>query len=198
MTYMYVPGKFSMIFQNEIRIKHIVVTLCISMSRLPNWCEKLASNQFICLSHINVREIHLRSRRIKKCVSFCIILCQPLSHRRNQQHFFQLGCRLTRSVETLYWAVYGYSPPYYADVVVSEHYIQEGNKTVAVNNYHHLTEKVGHTIFAVYYITGIIIMVNMLIAMMSTSFSNVQVNQTLTLVLLLCPDIYGVKDLLDQ
>lgn len=83
---------------------------------------------------------------------------------------------LTRSLETLYWAIYGYSPPYFADIIISEHYIRIGNVTRATANEHNLTQCVGHTLFALYYITGIIILINMLIAMMSTSFSKVQQN----------------------
>lgn len=83
---------------------------------------------------------------------------------------------IVMAFHTLYWSIYGYSPPAFADVVTSEHHIRVGNQTQMVVNDHHFTAVVGHTMFALYYIVGIIVMINMLIAMLSTSFSTVQVN----------------------
>lgn len=75
---------------------------------------------------------------------------------------------LPQSFYTLYWAIYGYSPPMYADIVLS-------NRSVKAGVDHRLTEVVGKAMFALYYVIGIIILINLLIAMTSNSFSNVWV-----------------------
>jgi len=80
------------------------------------------------------------------------------------------------ALKTEFWALYGYSPPNYADLVIGEHIRHIGNQTVVVVNKHKLTESVGYLLFGLYNISAIIVLLNMLIAMMSTSFMNVQEN----------------------
>lgn len=82
---------------------------------------------------------------------------------------------LQSTIKTQFWALYGYSPPQFADVVIAEEIQHVGNETVVVVNKHKFTESVGYIMFGVYNVTAIIILLNMLIAMMSTSFMNVQV-----------------------
>ena len=76
--------------------------------------------------------------------------------------------RLPRSFYTLYWAIYGYSPPFFADIVLSDRSVKAGVD-------HRFTEFVGQMLFALYYAIGIIILINLLIAMTSNSFSYVWV-----------------------
>ena len=80
------------------------------------------------------------------------------------------------TLKTQFWALYGYSPPQYADVVIQEQVRHVGNTTVLVVNKHKFTEGCGYILFGIYNVVAIIILLNMLIAMMSTSFMNVQDN----------------------
>ena len=84
---------------------------------------------------------------------------------------------ITRGFITLYWAIYGYTPPNYADVIVPDKVVVMGETQVFVPHQHRLTELVGHSVFIIYYVAGVIILINLLIAMMSTSYSNVEENR---------------------
>ncbi len=79
------------------------------------------------------------------------------------------------TIKTQFWALFGYSPPDYADVVITEQVVTVGNHTEVIINKHKFTEGLGLIIFGTYNVAACIILVNMLIAMMSTSFMNVQV-----------------------
>ena len=82
-----------------------------------------------------------------------------------------------RSFITLYWAIYGYTPPNYADVIVPDRSVVVDGAKISIPNEHRLTELVGHSLYVIYYVAGVIILINLLIAMMSTSYSNVECNR---------------------
>ena len=79
------------------------------------------------------------------------------------------------ALTTIYWAFFGFSPQTSADVVLPEYTVRldaERNRTVY--NQHRFTELVGYFIFGLFFFTCFILFINMLIAMMSDSFSAVQ------------------------
>ncbi len=47
--------------------------------------------------------------------------------------------------------------------------------TRKVDNGHYFTSSIGHLVFVVFHVIGIVTLVNMLIAMMSTSYAHVEV-----------------------
>lgn len=75
----------------------------------------------------------------------------------------------------LFWALYGYSPPEYGNLVLAEHVETVGNNTIVYVNKHSFTQTVGYTMLTIYNIIAIIILVNVFIAMMSNSFMAVEV-----------------------
>lgn len=80
------------------------------------------------------------------------------------------------TISSMFWALFGYSPPEFADIVVSEQKFHFHNQTLIHINEHKFTEFVGYMLYGAYNITAIIILLNLLIAMMSTSFIIVQEN----------------------
>lgn len=83
---------------------------------------------------------------------------------------------LENTMSSLYWALYGYGGPYYADLVVGEYMEMQGNETLVSYNHHKLTERAGRTMYAVYHIAGFVILLNMLIAVMTASLTAIQEN----------------------
>ena len=84
---------------------------------------------------------------------------------------------VTKAFVALYWAIYGYGDPKSeASFVISQEISRFNNITEVAYNHHHFTEAVGQVMFAFYHIICIIMLINMLIAMMSSTFLNVQRN----------------------
>lgn len=70
---------------------------------------------------------------------------------------------------TLFWALFGLAQPDDPTIPNSELY----------GNGHQLTSFVGHILFMVYFVVMGLVMLNMLIAMMSNSFQEIEVSQVL-------------------
>ena len=83
-------------------------------------------------------------------------------------------------MNNLFWSLFGYSPPQYADVIVSEQVYRIHNKTIVYVNKHNFTEATGYMLYSIYNVASIVILLNLLIAMMSTSFILVQVKHYIT------------------
>ena len=89
--------------------------------------------------------------------------------------------RLEESFQTLYWALFGYSPPVFADIVVSDVVTKVNNMTVIHPNHHRLTELFGQTMFAIYNVVAIVILLNLLIGLLGNTFNEVKVSMNLGL-----------------
>lgn len=88
---------------------------------------------------------------------------------------------MEEAFHTLYWALYGYSPPNFADVVVSNAKMVIQNQTVYVANDHRFTEIAGKFMYAIYNVIAIVILLNLLIGILSTTFAQVQVSAILSI-----------------
>ncbi|KAI0225455.1 Short transient receptor potential channel 4 [Lamellibrachia satsuma] len=86
---------------------------------------------------------------------------------------------LRRSFYTVSWSIFGQSPPEYTRIVLPYKIITEGNVTRKVDNGHYFTSAVGHLVFLVFHVIGILTLINMLIAMMSNSYAKVEENAEL-------------------
>lgn len=75
---------------------------------------------------------------------------------------------------TLYWSLYGIENLNNNDVIVPEFSVQIDNETVTVYNNHRPTEIIGYTLYGIASFFCIVIMLNMLIAVMTSSLSAVQ------------------------
>ncbi|XP_043231293.1 short transient receptor potential channel 4-like [Amphibalanus amphitrite] len=75
------------------------------------------------------------------------------------------------SVRTLFWALFGMTSLESVQVVVEN--LPGGTEQLPVINKHNFTEAVGYTLFAVFHVLCVVILMNMLIAVMSDSFENV-------------------------
>lgn len=77
--------------------------------------------------------------------------------------------RLKATFKSLFWAIFGMGEPDYAQVIVSS----EGNESEAEE--HFFTEGVGYTLWGLYHLITVVILLNMVIAMMTESYQRVQV-----------------------
>lgn len=75
------------------------------------------------------------------------------------------------SVRSLFWSLFGMTSLDAVGVVVEN--LPGGTKDLPIINKHNFTEAVGYTLFAVFHVLCVIILMNMLIAVMSDSFENV-------------------------
>ncbi|CAH1777259.1 unnamed protein product [Owenia fusiformis] len=81
--------------------------------------------------------------------------------------------RFYKSLATLFWALFGFAEPGYANVIVGNVY----NETMTTKmNYHTFTEMMGLILFGMYQILVVIVVVNMLIAMMSNTLNRIEEN----------------------
>ncbi|XP_013790468.1 short transient receptor potential channel 5-like [Limulus polyphemus] len=86
-------------------------------------------------------------------------------HKKAQLSSF---VRFDYSVKTLFWALFGMSPVEAADVIISN--LETGGKTIR----HHLfTEGVGHFLYSLYHLIIGIALINVLIAILTTSYQDV-------------------------
>ena len=88
------------------------------------------------------------------------------------------NCKLSfqETIKTLFWDIFGYGDPEHADVVVTNQ-CPEPNPCYNTSE-HQFTEAVGFSIYGMYHIIVIIILLNMLIALMSNTFSRIKVTVT--------------------
>ncbi|XP_037071610.1 short transient receptor potential channel 4-like [Pollicipes pollicipes] len=75
------------------------------------------------------------------------------------------------SVRTLFWALFGMAPLEAVQVVVEN--LPGGSPELPIINKHNFTEAVGYTLFAVFHVLCVVILMNMLIAVMSDTFEHV-------------------------
>ncbi|CAN7940299.1 unnamed protein product, partial [Ixodes hexagonus] len=78
---------------------------------------------------------------------------------------------LGRTLKYLFWAVYELGQPEYADIVVAGD--ARGSGKVVT---HDFTEFVGYSLWALYHVITVVVLLNVLIAMMTNSFQRVQGN----------------------
>ena len=83
-------------------------------------------------------------------------------------------------METLYWDMFGYGDVDAANLVVHNACPSPNETMVCYQNTssHSITEGTGYTLYALYHIVAIIVLVNALIALMSNTLSRVQVRET--------------------
>lgn len=72
-------------------------------------------------------------------------------------------CSLEESFKTLFWAIFGLSEV----------------RSVVVNNGHKFIENTGYVLYGVYNVTMVIVLLNMLIAMINSSFQEIEVRHQL-------------------
>lgn len=72
--------------------------------------------------------------------------------------------RLEESFKTLFWAIFGLSEV----------------KSVVINNGHKFIENIGYVLYGVYNVTMVIVLLNMLIAMINSSFQEIEVRPSNT------------------
>lgn len=68
-------------------------------------------------------------------------------------------CSLEESFKTLFWAIFGLSEV----------------RSVVINNGHKFIENTGYVLYGVYNVTMVIVLLNMLIAMINSSFQEIEV-----------------------
>lgn len=68
---------------------------------------------------------------------------------------------LEESFKTLFWAIFGLSEV----------------RSVVINNGHKFIENIGYVLYGVYNVTMVIVLLNMLIAMINSSFQEIEVCQ---------------------
>lgn len=68
-------------------------------------------------------------------------------------------CSLEESFKTLFWAIFGLSEV----------------RSVVVNNGHKFIENTGYVLYGIYNVTMVIVLLNMLIAMINSSFQEIEV-----------------------
>lgn len=73
--------------------------------------------------------------------------------------FHLCACSLEESFKTLFWAIFGLSEV----------------KSVVINNGHKFIENIGYVLYGVYNVTMVIVLLNMLIAMINSSFQEIEV-----------------------
>lgn len=71
----------------------------------------------------------------------------------------RFSCSVEESFKTLFWAIFGLSEV----------------KSVIVNNGHKFIENTGYVLYGVYNVTVVIVLLNMLIAMINSSFQEIEV-----------------------
>ena len=81
-------------------------------------------------------------------------------------------CSLGHTLKSLFWGVYGMGSPEYADLVVTQN-IASSERI----RKHYFSEIVGYSLWALFHIFTVIVLLNMLIAMMSDSFQRIQVSR---------------------
>lgn len=83
----------------------------------------------------------------------CYILCGIYLCSSYKSHSIE------ESFKTLFWAIFGLSEV----------------KSVVVNNGHKFIENTGYVLYGVYNVTMVIVLLNMLIAMINSSFQEIEV-----------------------
>ncbi|CAH1777258.1 unnamed protein product [Owenia fusiformis] len=79
----------------------------------------------------------------------------------------------SNTFRTLFWNLFGYGEPEYADIVVTNTF---NNTLIVPMRKHHFTEGVGYLLYAGYHVIVVTVLLNMLIAMMSNSLNEIQEN----------------------
>ena len=84
-------------------------------------------------------------------------------------------CSFQATCKSLFWSLFGVVPMEAADVVINEYKKEIGNETVTVQNKHKVTEGIGFFLYGFYEVVTMIILLNLLIAMMSNTYTKIEV-----------------------
>lgn len=97
---------------------------------------------------------------------YCIKMVTGNLYNKNIQRFFSNICMCSispfsveESFKTLFWAIFGLSEV----------------KSVVINYKHKFIENIGYVLYGVYNVTMVIVLLNMLIAMINSSFQEIEV-----------------------
>lgn len=100
----------------------------------------------------------------------CIKLITGNFYNKNIQLFFNNVCMcpispfsVEESFKTLFWAIFGLSEV----------------KSVVINYKHKFIENIGYVLYGVYNVTMVIVLLNMLIAMINSSFQEIEVKKSI-------------------
>ncbi len=93
---------------------------------------------------------------------------------RHDKITFSIYFSLRNSYKTLFWTLFNYGDPDHADIVVDNTKVSSINGTVPVVK-HKVTEGIGYLIYGTYNVLCVIVLLNMLIAMMARSYSQIEV-----------------------
>lgn len=77
-------------------------------------------------------------------------------------HFSMLPCRVEESFKTLFWSIFGLSE------VIS----------VVLKYDHKFIENIGYVLYGVYNVTMVVVLLNMLIAMINSSYQEIEVHES--------------------
>ena|SRR6218665_1702499 len=83
---------------------------------------------------------------------------------------------LFSAIINLYWGFFDYTPPEYAEIILPDEKVDIGNQTIYVYNEHTFTQTIGTAILAAFYLFCVVVLLNMLIAMLTNSYTNVLLN----------------------
>ena len=86
-----------------------------------------------------------------------------------------LNFSLGDTYKTLFWTLFNYGEPKYAEVVVGN----EMSKNEMVK--HKMTEGMGYILYGTYNVISVIVLLNMLIAMMAHSYDAIEVSKIHTM-----------------
>lgn len=112
---------------------------------------------FVCFLLVSVQ---VREQLAANTVGFyvCIHCHVPFSHR----FIFPLfPCRVEESFKTLFWSIFGLSE------VIS----------VVLKYDHKFIENIGYVLYGVYNVTMVVVLLNMLIAMINSSYQEIEVHK---------------------
>lgn len=119
------------------------------LNAVGNWRKKLFSSSVAFLTeHFNVS----------------VLMINGLSEVKNNSplvslHLLLRPSSLEESFKTLFWAIFGLSEV----------------RSVVINNGHKFIENIGYVLYGVYNVTMVIVLLNMLIAMINSSYQEIEV-----------------------
>lgn len=93
------------------------------------------------------------------CVCVCVLVCVHCSLFSYYHLFSFVPCRVEESFKTLFWSIFGLSE------VIS----------VVLKYDHKFIENIGYVLYGVYNVTMVVVLLNMLIAMINSSYQEIEV-----------------------
>lgn len=107
---------------------------------------------------------HLRKTQLKVNVACFVWFTSPFFY-----HFPFYHYRVEESFKTLFWSIFGLSE------VIS----------VVLKYDHKFIENIGYVLYGVYNVTMVVVLLNMLIAMINSSYQEIEVNVNIHMILFL-------------